>query len=88
MPRNLLTTMGFLLLSVSFADAHADKYTDTLQIFKDAGESGGFFDNAYGYAVFPTIGKGGLVVGAAGGSGRVYETDPCESEPLFERIDR
>ena len=28
---------------------------------------------AYGYAVFPTIGKGGLGVGAAHGSGRVYE---------------
>jgi uncharacterized membrane protein len=30
------------------------------------------FDNSYGYAVFPTIGKGGLGVGAAHGKGRVY----------------
>ena len=30
-------------------------------------------DNAYGMAVFPTIGKGGLVVGGAGGRGVVYE---------------
>lgn len=30
-------------------------------------------DAAYGYAVFPTIGKGGLVVGGAGGRGVVYE---------------
>lgn len=30
-------------------------------------------DSAYGMAVFPTIGKGGLVVGGAGGRGVVYE---------------
>jgi lipid-binding SYLF domain-containing protein len=29
-------------------------------------------DSSYGYAVFPTIGKGGAVIGAAHGSGRVY----------------
>ena len=32
-----------------------------------------FFDSAYGYAVFPTIGKGGLVLGFAHGEGLVYE---------------
>ena len=64
--------MAFLLFVVPFAEAFADKYTDTIQIFKDAGESGGFFGKSYGYAVFPTIGKAGLVVGGAGGKGRVY----------------
>jgi lipid-binding SYLF domain-containing protein len=58
------------LLTASFA--WADDYADTIKVFKDAGESGAFFQKAYGYAVFPTIGKGGLVVGAAHGKGRVY----------------
>lgn len=31
-----------------------------------------YFDTAYGYAVFPTIGKGGLGIGAARGKGQVY----------------
>ncbi|MBI3571092.1 MAG: hypothetical protein HY082_08315 [Gammaproteobacteria bacterium] len=31
-----------------------------------------FFDKAYGYAVFPTVGKGGIGVGGAYGSGEVY----------------
>jgi|SRR6516225_148996 lipid-binding SYLF domain-containing protein len=31
------------------------------------------FSNAYGYAIFPTIGKGAFGVGGAGGSGAVYE---------------
>lgn len=32
-----------------------------------------FFDQSAGYAVFPNVAKGGLVVGGAGGSGFVYE---------------
>ena len=32
-----------------------------------------FFESAAGYAVFPSVGKGGLVVGGAGGSGYVFE---------------
>jgi lipid-binding SYLF domain-containing protein len=53
--------------------ASANKYTDTVALFKNAGESAAFFDSCYGYAVFPTIGKGGLIVGAAHGKGHVYE---------------
>ena len=34
---------------------------------------GEFFDKSYAYAVFPTVGKGALVVGGAHGVGRVYE---------------
>ncbi len=59
------------LLALPFA-ASADDYTDTIKLFRGAGQSAKFFDNSYGYAVFPTIGKGGIAVGAAHGSGRVY----------------
>ncbi|XZF15193.1 YSC84-related protein [Chitinophagaceae bacterium MMS25-I14] len=31
------------------------------------------FSNAYGYVIFPRVGKGGAVVGGAGGEGAVYE---------------
>src|ERR1700752_610690 len=61
------------LLSLSFAPAAVDDYDDTIKVFRDAGQSGAFFAKSYGYAVFPTIGKGGLIVGAAHGSGHVYE---------------
>jgi lipid-binding SYLF domain-containing protein len=33
----------------------------------------GFFKNAYGYAVFPTVGKGGAGLGGAYGQGEVFE---------------
>src|SRR5215510_3600075 len=54
------------------ATAHADKYADAIRVFREAGESGAFFHHCYGYAVFPTIGKGGIGIGGAHGSGRVY----------------
>lgn len=52
--------------------AHADGYADTITIFKKSGAVQPFFKNSYGYAVFPTVGKGGLVIGGAYGSGQVY----------------
>jgi lipid-binding SYLF domain-containing protein len=55
------------------ASALADDYDDTATLFKNAGQSAGFFTNSYGYALFPNIGKGGLGVGAAHGKGRVYQ---------------
>ena len=68
--RALLIT---LVSSFSFAGiAAADDYADTVQLFKNAGQSGTFFDKAYGYAVFPTVGKGALGIGGARGKGRVY----------------
>lgn len=52
--------------------AQADGYDDAKSVFQGAGASAGFFDSAYGYALFPTIGKGGIGIGGAGGKGRVF----------------
>lgn len=71
-PRRI-TGLLFALLMLSAATASADKYTDTIQIFSDAIESKELMNSAYGYAVFPTIGKGGIGIGGAYGEGRVYE---------------
>jgi hypothetical protein len=65
--------LSLLLLALPFTNAWADAYDETIDVFKGAGESAGFFDNSYGYAVFPTIGKGGVGIGGAHGDGRVYE---------------
>jgi lipid-binding SYLF domain-containing protein len=53
--------------------AWADRYSSTITLFRHAGASGSYFEKSYGYAVFPTIGKGGLAVGGAYGRGRVYQ---------------
>lgn len=62
----------FMLFLGSAAPSLGDTYSDTIQVFRDAGESASFFPSAYGYAVFPTIGKGGIGLGGAYGKGRVY----------------
>jgi len=72
MKQQIHTTLVFLLLVFPFAGARADNYDDTIKVFKDAGESGTYFAKSYGYAVFPTIGKGGIGIGGAYGKGRVY----------------
>jgi lipid-binding SYLF domain-containing protein len=61
-----------LLSGVSAAASKDDDYQATIDLFRHAGESAAFFHDSYGYAVFPTIGKGAFVVGGAYGKGRVY----------------
>ena len=72
--RRVLVVSALLTLA-AFPAARALAATDaeTIKVFKDAGESGQFFDKCYGYAVFANVGKGGIGVGAAHGRGRVYE---------------
>jgi lipid-binding SYLF domain-containing protein len=59
------------LFAVGLAQASADN--DAVKLFRDSKQSSEYFQKSYGYAVFPTIGKGGIGVGAAHGSGHVYE---------------
>ncbi len=68
----LRRVLAVLFLALPLGPAWADDYAETIKIFRHAGASGQFFNKSYGYAVFPTIGKGGMVVGGAHGSGRVY----------------
>lgn len=61
------------VLSLSVGTAHAaNRYHETIALFKNAGQSATFFDKSYAYAVFPTVGEGALGVGGAHGKGRVY----------------
>jgi len=73
MLKPVLSILALLSFLLPLSPAWADEYTDTINIFKKAGESGKLFNKAYGYAVFPTIGKGGVGVGGAHGNGRVYQ---------------
>lgn len=74
MQRLMKTTLMLAVLSLFTQLAWADDeaYSNALKSFRDAGQSAEFFDSAYGYALFPTIGKGGIGVGGAHGKGRVY----------------
>ena len=65
-------TLLLLIFSLPGHVAWADEYSDATKSFKEAGESAAYFASAYGYALFPTIGKGGYIVGGAWGEGRVF----------------
>jgi lipid-binding SYLF domain-containing protein len=79
--RNMRAFFILLLCALPFTTAWAEddaakqeqKYQETIDIFKGAGESGTFFGNSYGFAVFPTIGKAGFIIGGSYGKGRVYK---------------
>jgi lipid-binding SYLF domain-containing protein len=51
----------------------AENVKETLENFRNAEVSRPYFESAYGYAVFPTIGKGAIGVGGGGGNGQVFE---------------
>jgi len=67
----------FMLIAMALLAASpgalADEYADTKELFRNAGQSGAFFERSYAYAIFPTVAKAGLGVGGARGTGRVYE---------------
>lgn len=71
MLRPLLLLLSALVLTAGVAVA--DEYQDAINVFKNAGESGNLFAHCAGFAVFPTVAKGGLGIGAAHGDGRVYQ---------------
>ena len=62
--------LSFALLTGPMA--WANSASDAIRSFSMAGESGEYFKTAYGYVIFPTIGKGGFVVGGAYGEGLVF----------------
>jgi len=66
--------MIIFILALALANpVQADKFTDTIEIYKKSEAVQPFFKNAYGYAVFPTVGKAGLGIGGSYGTGQVYQ---------------
>ncbi len=72
------TLIALFLLTISF-DTHAqkdvsDKSAEAIAEMKKTNDKiVKYFSSAYGYAVFPSIGKGGLGVGGATGNGTLYK---------------
>ena len=81
-----LTILVFLAVFLAGINiAFADSYSETIDVFKKSDTVKPFFENCYGYAVFPTIGKGGIGIGGAYGTGRVYaKGTPTGTAKLFK----
>ena len=70
--RTFITLAIIVVAIAATTPAQADKYTNTIDVFKKSPAVQPFLKNSYGYAVFPTIGKGGIGIGASYGQGQVY----------------
>jgi len=64
---------------------HADQYTDAANIFRNTETASPFFAGSYGYAIFPTVGKGGFIIAGGFGKGRVFVAgDPVGDSTLTQ----
>lgn len=70
--RSSIAAIFLILLCNASAIANNDSYKATIEVFEKSEAVLPFFTNSYGYAVFPSVGKGGLILGGAYGNGRVY----------------
>lgn len=51
-----------------------EKAEKTITTFREKNDKmNSYFEDSYGYVVFPSVGKGGIVLGGAHGRGSVYE---------------
>ena len=67
-----ISLFAFLVSLPALADSDAENDKSALKAFMISDVVSKIHNSAYGYAIFPTIGKGGFGIGGAHGSGRVY----------------
>jgi hypothetical protein len=75
MKRGILTLIAAVLMLVgtsTFAAATVQDCQNAMSKFKDLGNVKELLAQSYGYAVLPTIAKGGIGIGGAGDSGCVF----------------
>ena len=62
------------MLAGTAASQDVQDFSATISEFRSIAAVAPYFDSAYGYAVWRRIGRGGLGIGAATGSGQVYRS--------------
>jgi lipid-binding SYLF domain-containing protein len=65
--------ISFLIVLFISTNTMASEVSNTIKKFNKSPQVAEFSKSAYGYAVFPTIGKGGFGVGGAYGKGSVFK---------------
>jgi lipid-binding SYLF domain-containing protein len=85
---NRLSTVLALTISICCATSAwaADKYSSTIASFKASPVVAPHFASAYGYALFPNIGKGGIGVGGAHGNGKVYRAGKITGDTSMTQL--
>ncbi|ACS93590.1 conserved hypothetical protein [Teredinibacter turnerae T7901] len=78
--------LAFSLLLGAAQASLADSYSESLRTFKESPAVQKFLTNAYGYALFPTIGKGGFGVGGAHGKGKVFRNGQATGDTSMTQL--
>jgi lipid-binding SYLF domain-containing protein len=76
----------FSALALLPAYAAADDYKKAAKVFRDSPVVQPYFKKSYGYAIFPTIGKGGIGIGGAHGSGQVYVGEKLRGKTSMTQV--
>ena len=67
-------SLVFFLYTGTAQENDVNKATEAIKEFKETNSKiNKFFNSAFGYAVFPGVGKGGLGVGGAAGKGTIFK---------------
>jgi lipid-binding SYLF domain-containing protein len=84
--KHLLLGLCALWITAMGSPAAAGDVSHTISVFKKSPVVHPFFKNAYAYAVFPTVGKGGIVVGGAFGKGKVYRQGTLTGHATLSKV--
>jgi lipid-binding SYLF domain-containing protein len=80
LPALILITLSPVLLATASGDLRAEAETAIKTLQRVDSTLTNLFSNSAGYAVFPRVGKGGLIFGAEHGNGIVY----AQGKPIGE----
>ena len=86
-----ITIISILLIFISMAGFSqkndVGEARETITEFKETNSKiTNYFNTAYGYAIFPGIGKGGLGVGGAGGKGTVFKGGAAVADTKMSQV--
>ncbi len=83
--RRLSGLLSLVLTGALALPAWADVYTEAADLFRNTEAAAPFFSSSYGYAIFPTVGKGGFILAGGYGKGRVFVAgDPVGDTTLTQ----
>ncbi len=79
-------TVVFAVLVLVPGYVTADEFAQAAKVFKDSPVVEPYFKKSHGYAIFPTIGKGGIGIGGAHGKGQVYVGDKLTGKTSMTQV--
>jgi len=92
--KNLITTIALMMITIfSFAQNEDDKRViddaeEAIKTMKNADKGlNTFFENSSGYVVFPNVGEGAFILGAATGNGVVYDDGATIGMANLKKLD-